>query len=359
MKRRLLKRAILLIGLSVMFAPLARSVGALGGEADTSVDPAVAVTAADVARQLRDGTVDVTGNGVCDETDALAQLMGVTGAIADLSALPSILEDSLLGEKYLEKFSYTGIVSERGYYRSESISYTLTHVEDTKLSYYVADIYLRDIQHFRTGFPQSGYNHIQSVKKMAKYYNAIVAVNGDYYSAQDPVGIVARNGVFYHENTASRRDVCALFSDGTMKVYGAKEVDVDELYDAEALHVWQFGPALLNDDGTAKSGSKSFNSSLYGVNPRTVLGYYEPGHYCFVTVEGRGKEGSKGLNLSQLSELMASLGCAQAYNLDGGGSSVMADAEGVLNTPSSNRSCSDILYIVEDYASVPDAGDED
>lgn len=317
------------------------------------------LTAASVAEQLRNGIDDVTVNGISDETDAVVQLMHIIGAIPDMDDIPALLRNSLLGEKYLEKFSYTGTVSERGYFRSDSVSYTLTHVTGQKLSYYVADIYLRDINHFRTGFPEAGFKRTTYVRKMAEYYNAIVAINGDYYSAQDPMGIVVRNGVFYSEHTASRRDVCALFADGTMRVYGAKEVDVDELYDNQALHVWQFGPILLNEDGAAKSGSKSFNSSLYGKNPRTVLGYYEPGHYCFVTVEGRGKENSKGLDLSELAALMEQLGCTQAYNLDGGGSSVMADAGGELNSPSSKRTCSDVLYIVDDYMSVPDTDGDD
>lgn len=316
-------------------------------------------TAAEVAEQIRNGYIDVTGNGIADESDALIQLMHITGAIRDIDSIPGLLNNSLLGEKYLDKFSYNGTVSERGYFRSATISYTLSHVKESKLSYYVADIYLRDINHFRTAFPETGYKHTTYVQKMAQYNNAIVAINGDYYSAQDPIGIVVRNGVVYSEHTASRRDVCALFADGSIRVYGAKEVDIDELYDDQALHVWQFGPILLNADGTAKSGSKSFNSSLYGVNPRTVLGYYEPGHYCFVTVEGRGKENSKGLNLSNLSALMERLGCKQAYNLDGGGSSVMADAEGVLNSPSSKRTCSDILFIVDDYTMLPENETDD
>lgn len=322
-------------------------------------EKAVAVNAGDVAKQLRNGTVDVTGNGVCDVNDALAQLLHVAGSIPDLRELPELLKDSILGEKYLDKFSYTGTVSEDGRYRSASVSYTLKNVKKSKLSYYVADIYIRDINHFRTAFPEDGYMHVQSVKKMAAQNNAVIAINGDFYSAQSPVGVVVRNGVFYSERIASRRDVCALFADGTVKTYAAHEANMDEFYDNGALHVWQFGPALLNEDGTPKSGSKAFNSSLYSTNPRTVLGYYEPGHYCFVTVEGRGMESSNGLNLTALSELMAELGCVQAYNLDGGGSSVMADANGVVNTPTTSRKCSDILFIVDDYSSLPAIGQDD
>ena len=38
------------------------------------------------------------------------------------------------------------------------------------------------------------------------------------------------------------------------------------------------------EDGKAKT---TFTSDVKPKNPRSVIGYYEPGHYCFVQVDGR------------------------------------------------------------------------
>lgn len=63
--------------------------------------------------------------------------------------------------------------------------------------------------------------------------------------------------------------------------------------------------------------------------PRTAIGITAHDHWVIVVVDGRSpQEHSMGLTLGQLARLMRALGCVQALNLDGGGSSVMA-VEGV------------------------------
>ena len=62
-------------------------------------------------------------------------------------------------------------------------------------------------------------------------------------------------------------------------------------------------------------------------------------------VNGRGTEGSRGYTMSQLSTLFEELGCAAAYNLDGGRSSVMAWDCGSSPPASGGRPVCDIIYI--------------
>ena len=68
-----------------------------------------------------------------------------------------------------------------------------------------------------------------------------------------------------------------------------------------------------------------------------------------------------GMTMKELSQLMYELGCTVAYNLDGGGTAIMADAFGAISRQSnSERRCSDILFIVEDYTAFwTRAGEED
>lgn len=69
-------------------------------------------------------------------------------------------------------------------------------------------------------------------------------------------------------------------------------------------------------------------------HPRTALGYYSPGHYCFVVVDGRQSGYSSGILLKDLGTLMEQLGCTLAYNFDGGASSQMVVNNALLNRPS-------------------------
>ncbi len=76
--------------------------------------------------------------------------------------------------------------------------------------------------------------------------------------------------------------------------------------------------------------------------PRTAVGYTATGKVIFLVVEGRNAEVSNGATLNELADIMLSLGCQEALNLDGGGSSAMqvlgqntirpSDAGGILRT---------------------------
>ena len=52
--------------------------------------------------------------------------------------------------------------------------------------------------------------------------------------------------------------------------------------------------------------------------------------------------------MEELSELMYELGCAAAYNLDGGQSATMSDGQRIINSPSGGgRTTTDIVYVGE------------
>ena len=88
-----------------------------------------------------------------------------------------------------------------------------------------------------------------------------------------------------------------------------------------------------------------FKSDVQRPNPRSAIGYFEPGHYCFVQVDGR-IESSRGMTLEELSQLFADLGCTAAYNLDGGQSSGFV-WQGQLQSYPYKRPVYDIIYVSE------------
>ena len=72
--------------------------------------------------------------------------------------------------------------------------------------------------------------------------------------------------------------------------------------------------------------------------PRTAIGATADGKLVVLVCDGRNKRGSKGFTLPELADKLISLGCTEAVNLDGGGSSTLWTAqEGVLNHPYDNR----------------------
>ena len=249
-----------------------------------------------------------------------------------------------IGEKFADKYTDTVVMTENSY-TSPDISVTVTKETLGRTTYYLADIYVRDITCFRSALAKDTYGtgFRDSIEDMAALNSALLAVNGDYYGNTNE-GVVIRNGVIYRANRTNC-DVCVLYYDGTMKVMPGASFSVEDAVRDGAWQAWTFGPALLDTDGSVLT---TFDSTgrIISANPRTAIGYFEPGHYCLVVVDGRGE--SAGITLPDLSRLFSDLGCAAAYNLDGGNSSVMVWNDAVINEPSGGgRESSDALLIAE------------
>ena len=86
------------------------------------------------------------------------------------------------------------------------------------------------------------------------------------------------------------------------------------------------GPILVKDGKKIELKRKPVR------HPRTALGWNDE-HFFLVVVDGRQKDLSAGMTLEELASLMLSLGCGEAMNLDGGGSSTFWLGGGVLNSP--------------------------
>ncbi len=249
-----------------------------------------------------------------------------------------------IAEKFADKYTDEVIETENSY-SSPDLSITVSEVNDGNVTYYLADIYVRDIMCFQTALASDTYGSgfRDSIAGMAALKGALLAVNGDYYGNTSE-GVVIRNGTIYRAN-ATDCDVCVLYCDGTMKVMPGSSFSVEEAVADGAWQAWTFGPALLGSGGEILTNFSSPNR-IISANPRTAIGYYEPGHYCLVVVDGRGE--SAGITLPQLSKLFYGLGCSAAYNLDGGNSSIMVWGNEVINNPSGGgRESSDALLIAE------------
>lgn len=244
-------------------------------------------------------------------------------------------------------------------YKSEDIQISIQQVQsgagEDMITYYVADVVVSDTSHLLSAFAKNafGRNILENTSTIAANNNAIFAINGDYYGFRDD-GVIIRNGTIYRDEPA--RTGLAIFRDGTLATYDEEAVSSDELLAQDILHTFSFGPALLEDGkaitdlGNVKIDTNFGNRSISGSNPRTAVGMVAPNHYVFVVVDGRRDNYSRGMTLEELAAAFEQLGCVQAYNLDGGGSSTMVFMGRVVNNPQGRdkeRGVSDILYIAD------------
>ena len=270
------------------------------------------------------------------------------GPTPEPTPVPTPEPTGLLGAKFAEKFTDGGVVYDENGYHSKNVCVEVSRHETTinglPVCYCVADIYIRDITSFRCHVPDPEAGKEYPIQ-MARNSDVIVAASGDYFLYHQ-IGLIIRNGSLYRQKYYSSQDYCIIYMDGTMETYPSGMIDLERIYSKNPWHSFSFGPRLL-DNGLPMT---EFNTSVAELNPRSAIGYYEPGHYCMVVVDGRQRDYSYGMEMADLSRLMYDLGCTAAFNLDGGSTSVMLYHGEFYSRPpygGGGRPNTDMLYIAE------------
>lgn len=307
---------------------------AAGAEGTNVVsDDSETTTAAESGVEADAESTDVTAaaNTAAADTESTAAAMADSDAATGETASAGGLSGTSLGTATTDDYSIT-----------------VTQYQEYDTAIYVADITVSSAEIIKTALADDTYgkNITAYTSTIASENQAVLAINGDYYGAQES-GYVIRNGVAYRE-VSDGEDILVLYADGSMEVLDSDDVTVQQLLDQGAWQAWSFGPGLLSD-GEVTVGESTEVSRAMNSNPRTAIGQIEDNHYVFVVSDGRTDE-SKGLSLYELAEFMQNLGCRTAYNLDGGGSSTMYFNGSVINNPTTNgrikeRAVSDIVYI--------------
>ena len=277
----------------------------------------------------------------------------------------------LLGDRFKEKFSDGAPVVEEPntsetlpdgtvktliyVYRGTKSAVELYHYQKGKLEYQIADVYVREIEKLTTeSVTNQGYAWM--LYEFARELNARIAINSDYFTTNAiNEGLIIRNGKLLQSKVCKNSDLCVVYQDGTVRCFDCKKekIDNDAIIASYPYHAFYFGPSLLDENGNAK---EKFNSTVGALNPRTAFGYYEPGHYAFISIlgtrsmkdingHGLGNGKSPGMTFTEMSALCASMGMKAAYNLDGGQSSGMYWNEKLFGH--NNRITGDVLAIID------------
>lgn len=111
------------------------------------------------------------------------------------------------------------------------------------------------------------------------------------------------------------------------------------------------GPRLIAEGRSViAADASSYAEAFYATrHPRTAIGRRADGRLVLVTVDGRQPALSVGMSIPELAALMLELGCTEAMNLDGGGSTTMVAGGRIVNSPSDatgERPVSDALLVV-------------
>ncbi|MBR4080433.1 MAG: phosphodiester glycosidase family protein [Clostridia bacterium] len=256
-----------------------------------------------------------------------------------------------LADGYLAEGEFLHEDAENGLwaYLSPTVQVEIVRYEqpDIQRVWFVTDLHFKpETESFRQIlYTKASFKDQQTYPEtLAQNANLILGVNGDYYPYRVdhgyPVGNILRSGeVLYDFKPGKNRaypnlDTMALHDDGSLSVWGAKEITATQLKEMGGVHdALSFGPYLARDGALRIYAGASWDAK----EPRNAVGMVSPGHYKLVTVEGRIPGGPMGVDLNMLAEMMFAQGVTDAFNLDGGSTSVLIFMGDKLNRTGANN----------------------
>ena len=203
-----------------------------------------------------------------------------------------------------------------------------------------------------------------ATSEIARKHGALAAINGSFFDMDlhHPVCYLRIDSVEVGVNTPGSDTINRKYYQ-----YGAIVLDHDSLFlvKTESARLWErnlpyrnimtSGPLLLKEG--QREQYRTDRTFVTNRHPRTAVGIRPDGTILLFTVDGRIKE-SAGMSLDELTKTLLWLGCTEAINLDGGGSTTLYVRDyphgGIVNCPVDNgrfdhkgeRAVSNILMVM-------------
>lgn len=187
------------------------------------------------------------------------------------------------------------------------------------------------------------------VSEFARRHNALAGINGSFFDMRvcRPSCYLRIGGKTIGENTPGETDSInrKYFQNGTIRLTRSGHPrflipDSNRLAETKMpdSNIMTSGPMLIHrGQNVPQRLDRKF---VYSRHNRTALGLKPDGTIVLFVADGRVKRQADGLSLPELTRMMRWLGCSEAVNLDGGGSTTMYIRDyglnGVVNHPSDN-----------------------
>ena len=280
----------------------------------------------------------------------------------------------------MDNFQPGPMPSEAGYispteYEDASISVKIYQDRYADTDYFFAHIKISHPSQLRTApagivaSPTATFQYETENKatQIAKAANAVIAINGDYYTKADKCAVVLRQNRQYRNFANGYTDLLVIDMNGDLralpnctKQYYKEYMEQNR---PQLYNIFCFGPVIVQD-GASVIAEDYKNNSIGSQNTtqRSAIAQLGPLEYMLVSTNGPQSPGNKGMTLYEFAKVcedagkrLSENGCLIAYNLDGGNSAAMIFREvspengkmamkRVNSSDISERHLSDIIY---------------
>ena len=209
---------------------------------------------------------------------------------------------------------------------------------------------------------------VTHINKPTDYYGALLMYTADFNGGESPylpegiTAVTVENGEVTSKGVSMGgtitipkngyilviNDTMTPMLDMNMNVGETASLTVTGSPSTEGIKTAFGGGTLLLKEGQKTPVTHTVN----GNNPRTAIGTNADGSIVYlITVDGR-QQISRGVTLSELADICLELGCVNAMNLDGGGSTAMVgktlenNTLHTINSPSENRKVINAVAVV-------------
>jgi exopolysaccharide biosynthesis protein len=256
------------------------------------------------------------------------------------------------------KLSVDGIVGNQTWtsLRSSGTSNTTPTISGAKgykkLRMFNSDVHvyeIRDDEKPKFTFGVRG--KLERVSNVVRNEGAVAGINGGFFNfngSSEHLGMVVVDGKWYTSPSNNFLDFI-IWKNGKVTIENLHGYDATKLNQFQRDAEFAIGTSYgLIRDGKIDTENRNKFAHSNQRHPRTLLGQHKDGHIIYVVVDGR-TLGNSGVAAIESQRIMTSLGCINAVNLDGGGSSTMVVNGRVVNKPSggTERAVGSILLVVK------------
>ena len=224
--------------------------------------------------------------------------------------------------------------------------------------YYYTDITIRDPSQIRTAFATRtntfNPNARIEAKAIAQRYNAVHAINGDFFAGFSGNAFILRQGTLYRDTVETHLDVLQIDEEGDFHVLTSDQdltaIDKTQVDGKKVINAFQFGPALVIDGKPVADellldrGHSPAMAQPDLANQRMCIMQIDKLHYMTLCCA------HYGLTLPRFRDLAIAVSggkCQTAYTLDGGNSAQMIFLGRKRNNvfdEAERRGITDIIY---------------
>ena len=261
-------------------------------------------------------------------------------------ALPALDAEGFLPANSKDEFIFKDEKDGLWYYISNNLYIEIRRYEEHKPipEWYETRVRMRNGMAPSTIFSKNKVDSKQMINpaEIARTGKAVLAISDDAYTSRSNynknAGLIIRNGKALkdspHRNpkisTFPALAVMAFLPDGGMAVYENGETTIRKMLAKGVQNSYSFGPILVQYGVETQTARYNPSQLHMGEHPRNAIGMYAKNDYLILTVNGRDND-TKGVSLGWVTDKFLEKGVKTAFNLDGGGTSVVIFMGEILN----------------------------